>query len=413
MTIRVLIVDDSPSKTEQISDLILRIIPDVAPEIHVATDASEAARMLHTSRYDLLVLDINLPLRQGEGPRREGGLEVLRYIRTRKGANRPTHIVGLSGYEDLVSDFTKVFSDEMWYLIGYDSASDEWRQQLAHKLVHIADSVVPPPIGDYRTDLAIITALHQVELEAVLDIEAGWERQTWPDDSAIYYHGTFVNTARALSVVAASAPGMGMPAATAMAMKAIFRYRPRYIAMVGIAAGVKGHFGDVLVAEQSWDYGSGKARPPQEGRSIFLPAPSYIPLSPHLKARFQAFALNKTVLRNIQLRWKGPESFEAPLQVLMGPVASGAAVLENPEIVAELVENRNRKLIGVEMETYGVFLAAQQATSPAPQAMSIKSICDFADERKNDEYQRYAAFTSAQYLLEFALAELASDSESD
>jgi len=38
--------------------------------------------------------------------------------------------------------------------------------------------------------------------------------------------------------------------------------------------------------------------------------------------------------------------------------------------------------------------------------MSIKAICDFGDERKSDDYLRYAAFTSAQYLYHFALGEL-------
>jgi nucleoside phosphorylase len=83
-------------------------------------------------------------------------------------------------------------------------------------------------------------------------------------------------------------------------------------------------------------------------------------------------------------------------------VASGAAVLQNKETVKQIVSH-NRKVIGVEMETYGVFMAARLCSDPKPVAMSMKSVCDFADKDKGDDYQRYAAYTSTRFLHEFAL----------
>ena len=53
------------------------------------------------------------------------------------------------------------------------------------------------------------------------------------------------------------------------------------------------------------------------------------------------------------------------------------------------------------METYGVLYAANHCTKPRPIAFSIKSVCDFADSKKNDNYQNYAAHTSANVLYEF------------
>jgi nucleoside phosphorylase len=46
------------------------------------------------------------------------------------------------------------------------------------------------------------------------------------------------------------------------------------------------------------------------------------------------------------------------LSAFRGPVASGAAVLENRPLIEQIV-SRNRKLLAVEMETFGVFLAAR------------------------------------------------------
>ena len=134
----------------------------------------------------------------------------------------------------------------------------------------------------------------------------------------------------------------------------------------------------------------------------FLPAPSAIPLSGSLKSRFAAFQLEQDVLSEIRDRAEHLLLERPPLAMQMGPVASGASVLESPQTVQQII-GQNRKLIGVEMETYGVFVAASVAREPRPQVMSMKSICDFADTHKSDQFQEYAAFTSAQFLYEFAV----------
>ncbi|MGA8792740.1 MAG: hypothetical protein WB498_07425, partial [Candidatus Binatus sp.] len=89
----------------------------------------------------------------------------------------------------------------------------------------------------------------------------------------------------------------------------------------------------------------------------------------------------------------------------LGPIASGASVVQSQPLVRQ-IESHNRKVIGVEMETYGVFLAARLCRKPRPVAMSFKSVADFADLSKSDKYQDYAAFTSANFLYEFALDSL-------
>jgi len=187
-------------------------------------------------------------------------------------------------------------------------------------------------------------------------------------------------------------------------MKMISTFRPRYLAMTGIAAGVKGSFGDIIVADQAWDYGSGKSRSMLFGRSNFLPSPKPIPMDPLLQSRFACFGLRKEVPRIIETGWTGPRP-GTPLAVYRGPVASGAAVLENRPLIEEIA-SRDRKLLAVDMETFGVFMAARVAQLPRPYAMSIKSICDFGDHAKDDKYQEYAAYTSAQYLYHFALEHL-------
>ena len=57
------------------------------------------------------------------------------------------------------------------------------------------------------------------------------------------------------------------------------------------------------------------------------------------------------------------------------------------------------------MESYGFYLAGRYASYPRPEFIMIKGICDNARPPKSDEYQKYAAFLSANFALEFVLAE--------
>ena len=90
-----------------------------------------------------------------------------------------------------------------------------------------------------------------------------------------------------------------------------------------------------------------------------------------------------------------PSRPDTVLQLRIGPVASGASVLVDVSKVEEIKE-QHRKLIGVDMELYGLFGAADEAPIPSPKAFALKSVCGFADEHKDDEMQTYGAYTSAQ-----------------
>ena len=56
-----------------------------------------------------------------------------------------------------------------------------------------------------------------------------------------------------------------------------------------------------------------------------------------------------------------------------------------------------RETIGLDMEAYGVVYAAQNATAPRPKALVIKSVCDYANNEKSDQYQKFAAYTSCEF----------------
>jgi nucleoside phosphorylase len=171
--------------------------------------------------------------------------------------------------------------------------------------------------------------------------------------------------------------------------------------MTGIAAGVVGeaNLGDILVADPSWDWGSGKLTI-KDGAVKFLSEPVQIPLDPEISSRMRKLALSRTCLDEIYTAWKDGTRPPHDLQLRIGPIASGAVVLEDPATV-ELIRTQNRKTIGIEMEAFGVMSASFYAGKNRPRTVVIKSVCDFADPQKNNEWQTYAAYTSAAFLDKF------------
>jgi nucleoside phosphorylase len=193
---------------------------------------------------------------------------------------------------------------------------------------------------------------------------------------------------------------MGMSAAAVLAMKMIITFRPRYISMSGITAGIPGktRLGDIIVADPSWDWGSGKWIF-KDGKISFLQSPHQMSLDTAIRNKLRLFSADKITLAKIQSDWPG-ETPPNELVMHIGPLASGASVLSDG-ITIDQVKQQHRELLGVEMETYGIYVAADEAPSPKPSFFALKSVVDFANGEKNDKYQKYASYTSAQALRFF------------
>ena len=261
--------------------------------------------------------------------------------------------------------------------------------------------------GQGTFDLAIVCALHTPELQKVFSsFKAEWSEVPASANDPGTYHRAEIATLKgsSLSVVAGAPVHMGLTASAVMATKLILRFRPRLVAMVGIAAGVRRDrqgFGDVLAAEHTFDYGAGKLT--MEGQKLeFLPDPKPHSIHPRLLARLKEWERSRRELDAIQSAWPA-RSPQTRLTLHIGPLASGAAVVDTPKPVAELVRHW-RKLIGLEMEAYAVHASTIYAADPQPMYLCLKSICDFAQD-KDDDWQDYASYTAAELACRFVTSE--------
>ena len=401
--LKVLVVEDDAEKLRRVLTCLQGVPGCNADAIENVRDVHSAKRLLRERRYDLLVLDIAVPRRSDELPSPEAGLELLDEMLARDIYLIPKHIVGLTAYEETLAAAVPRFAADVLQVIHYDAGSNDWAERLrrAFRRMLLAERG-GASVTEHGVQLCIATALASPELDAVLALPWHWEKMDLKNDPTVYYRGRFKVGEKSFETVAASAARMGMTASAVLATKMVMTFRPRYLGMVGILAGIRGkcELGDILVADPSWDYESGK-RLVLNGSPAFAAAPHQVGLDSFVRGKMLHMAQDRQLLDEIRRGWVGPSPLTL-LSMRLGPVASGAAVLEDPG-VTQVITQQHRKTLGVEMDTYGVLVAAEEAPLPQPKAFSMKSVCDFADQLKNDDHQKYAAYTSAsalRYLME-------------
>jgi nucleoside phosphorylase len=419
--VKILIVENEQEKKRLITETILEVPSLQLSQLAFCEDTLSAKRALSRERFHLVILDINLPRRPDQRTESGAGIDVLSYIKNNARANAPLYVVGMTAYEDGFSLASAEFASPLWKLTKFSYTDLSWKEPLKQAVSYLLELDKPPYVNDGRSfhvDLGIFVALEDEELRSILDLDGAWTRIDVPHDHSRYMGGTFREGNRALSVVAVAAPKMGMPAAAATASKLISTFRPRYLAVAGICAGVRGKtdIGDILIGDPIFDWGSGKWIREKEGEKKgelrFRPAPYPWRLDESLRSSVKEFAEDPNNLNDIYSSFGGERPGNKP-RVIVEAMASGGSVLQ-ATVLMEEVRDQHKNLIGIEMESYAVFTAAEYAADPRPQCISIKSVCDFGDEDKEDKYHKYAAHTSAQFLRKFALMKFAAlDPEAD
>ncbi len=407
--INIIIVEDNNDKLVKIQDLIKTEIDIPEQNVSTAKNVKEAKIIMRNTTFDLMILDLVLPLDEDDNESPENGISFLKTIQTNPTINPPIHIVGLTSFTDLIEQYAAEFTKYLWYLIEYKGDESDWKEKLKEiffHLIKVRKEFLNPINIKYDFDIAVICALHNPELVQILKIPANWEKYSIQNDATQYFIGIFERGAKRLKVVCASPPQMGMVASATLSMKMINSFKPKYIAMTGIAAGYSGNdlgYGDILIADQSYDGTSGKIITLENLDKSFSPNPTPIPIDSDLKEKLRGFE-NHEILSKIKRKFNGNLP-NTELKIKVGPLVSVPFVIQN-EIEFKSFRDNQRKLIGLEMEAFGIFYSANNAPNPKPKPIVIKSVCDFGDSKKDDNYQIYAAFTSAQFFYEFALNEL-------
>lgn len=400
--IRILIVDDVNEKQSNISTVVDEVCSgrdDI--EIRSVTCIIEAKQLLSRTNIDIMILDICLPLRFTDKPIRDGGIQMLHDVNKSDRYTYPRFVISLSEYEDLTKEFI-LQAGIIHTAIYYDLTSNEWSIRLT-ECIKTAISIMTNNIckRSYDFDIAVICALRE-ELDFVKEDLSDLIEYRHPDDDYIFYAGYFRKEGRNIKVIATQLTQMGMVPAASLTTRLIHNFIPRYIVMTGIAAGIKDkvNMGDAVVAEYVWDYGAGKEAILGE-EAVHKNTIQQISLDTDIAHMVRRLSTDVVTLAKIKHRFPGTKP-STEFNLHMGPVATGAAVIANPDKV-RMIQDQIRDVIAIEMEVYGVYYAARWAIKPKPKYIAIKSICDYADTEKSDDFHNYASFTSAKVFEKLAI----------
>ncbi|MDP3517755.1 MAG: hypothetical protein Q8S94_11375 [Pseudohongiella sp.] len=400
MTLSVLVLEDDPSKKEKLLGF-LECKKNLFHKIEVAICTKDAISCMHKEKYDLFLADIVVPIVLGGEKNEDNCVELFNRLDEPNDALfTPSYSVPFSSATDLDEDALEFFKNRPWGIVKYNEESDE----SLNTIESISRYIIRQKKREFSAksaDIFIITALDEPEFSALEEIDYEWMPYEPLDDCQMVRYGTikFNDSREDLRIAAAFAPQMGLVASSILTIKAILQLKPKLVIMGGICAGVKGkaNIGDVVGADITWNWQSGKYVN-KSGVKSFQIAPHQIELDSRVKQELLLLKKNQPFWNS--LATLAIEHKMALPRLVVGPVATGSSVLADGQALTSIKDTQQKNVCGLDMETYGVYFAAQSVNPRIP-VVSLKAVCDYADTKKNDKYQLYASRISALAIDEF------------
>lgn len=399
---KIFVVEDNEMKKEDIFAVINQM--DIECELKTAATVSSCLSAMAQEYMDILILDLQLPMSaRKDNILKDGGSEIISSLKDDPRMIKPGKIVYLSAYSEVLENEKSDFSQTG---ILYKPDSEEWKRKLKESIQFYVDSAKKRK-RIYNYDVAILTAT-PIEYKKMKELSKNWRVVKYPNDSIHYEETCWKRKRRSYRVIGCKLNQMGMPAAATVATKLIYQFTPKYLLMFGIAGGVEkdANLGDVVVATKVWDYCSGKYDASLENEKNASLIDNFKPTSNSINADSQITNMQdrdySKILEQI-FRSYVPSKTQNPPKLWWGSLACGSSVVKNRAIIDKMVLKFDRKTIAVDMESYGLFYAAENAINPKPKAVCVKAISDFADREKIDDYQDYAAMVSANFSKELIL----------
>lgn len=139
---KVLIIEDNTEKRKAITQVLESTGHGKKLHYDCAVNISDASQKCRKKKYDLVVLDMRLPIAEGKEPSESAGVVFLNNLKNQRALKRPSRLVGLTAYSESLVRYKKVFEDDCYTLIQYDVSSMDWINQLSSVLAQASDAVV-------------------------------------------------------------------------------------------------------------------------------------------------------------------------------------------------------------------------------------------------------------------------------
>jgi CheY-like chemotaxis protein len=131
-----LIVDDDDIKVHKIKQLIESFSLGPCAISIQQTVAETVGYLLNGPSVDIMILDLNLPIRKDGEVKMLSGLRVINEINKRKEMSRPTYILGITADIPPKEEAERFFREEGWALVGYDPSNSCWEDMILNKMAY-------------------------------------------------------------------------------------------------------------------------------------------------------------------------------------------------------------------------------------------------------------------------------------
>jgi nucleoside phosphorylase len=398
MALEILLLEDDPSKKNRLLSL-LNSRKELFGQIDTALCTSDAKRMLKSKYYDLFIADVVVPSDLGGEKSEENCIALFEELDDGfDGITCPNFSLPMSSSNELSATAHEFFKGRPWGILPYTDTSDECLDTI-EKVARFVLADKERDLDNSSCDIFIITALMEPEFAAIESLGLEWGAFEPLDSSQLLRFGEIRIGDKHYKVATGFSTRMGPVASAILTVKALLKLKPKLVIMAGICAGIPGkaEIGDVIAADISWDWQSGKYID-KSGQEAFEIAPHQLGLDDQCRNQLLLLKRDKDFWNSL-----APMAVRTKVDIpklILGPMATGSSVLADARVTERIKASQHKNVVGLDMETYAVFAAAN-ACNPKVKVMSLKSVCDKGDVKKNDEYQEYAANVSAATVFQF------------
>lgn len=426
--ISILVVEDNPSKLASVTQELRNASfesANVKLDIHIANCFSSAQKQLTDRFFDIVILDLMIPVTKSGEARLETGKELYRSIRTSQ-LPKPFHIVGLTSAS--IGAVANVFKSEPGLNIQRFDETGIWLGDLVERVDFVvgAKSGLLNHLGNsYGIDVLMVTARKRNEYDPIYE-RLAWHGDISTQDSRLAgRHNAFgrveLRGGKVLSAGLVCLDEMGLSHSAALVSSMIGMYRPRYLAMLGMCCGLKKcpdpngdadrartKLGDVVVASQTYCWEDGKYSDAEIAGSTFFnnraihkqPGVEFWKrvnrfldqAGSRVEKEIEGFYRSND-LKKIRSGLRGGVKFRTNSLVHRWPIVSGPCVVDSDALIKE-IEGRFPQAFALEMEAHSIYSAADCCIGVAPNVLVIKGVADFGDGTKAKTLQPLASAAS-------------------
>jgi nucleoside phosphorylase len=396
---RVLVIHDR----EDIANELLRLTVTNVKGclVEKASDVFGARDRLKTTLYDLVVIDLTLPIKQGQGEATLANAQfVLEEIFGGGDLQHPGDVLGISITPELLDVVSNTIGGHLMACIQEDS-DGRWREKYASKLHYLMESRRARQLAiasSYDYDVAVITALDE-EARPFHDIFQPDPIREFRNAREFSFNDR-KGTVRRGVLFAVGASGQ---AATASATQAVLNhFRPKLFLMTGFCGGVEGRVskGDLIAFSSSTPWDIGKWEQNSDGsNSRFRHRPNALNVEERGVAEIVRAMVAAEEAHSDELLGAVLKSSKGAIQdwkLRFKPAGSGSAVVTSLEKLSEIIDV-NEDVRAIDMESFGFYHACRNTNVVRPDFLCVKSVADYCNGQKDNTLHNACSLISARF----------------